>query len=85
MYTIKSVSADGTYYLVNGWNKWNAWWTPSCMVGRNLFKSIGLAKRSLKRLQEYEPDFLNDEITILKYDEESKTLIPVNEKGEEYV
>ena len=78
MYTIKSVSADGTYYLVNGWYTYKKWWTRTYDGMANGFKTPGLAMRSLNKLINYEPDFLKDTFTLMKWGEHGE-LIPMSE------
>lgn len=39
-YTIKSISEEGTYYLVNGWNKHKAYWIEESEVLNNKEKHI---------------------------------------------
>ena len=68
-YTIKSVSNEGTYYLVNGWKKHNAYWTHSLNPTRNNFKSKGLALRSLKILLNAIPEYRSDSLTIIELTE----------------
>ena len=68
-YTIKSVSNEGTYYLVNGWKKHNAYWTPTLNPTRNKFKSKGLALRSLRILLNNMPEYRSDNLTLIKLTE----------------
>ena len=50
-YTIKSTSQEGTYYLVNGWNKHKTFWVEEKDLKSNmLFNTTGQAKASLTKL-----------------------------------
>ncbi len=66
-FTIKSISEEGTYYLVNHWEKHNAFWKSKEELKPNmLFKSAGYAKRSLNHLLEIMEDYRNDKFEILE-------------------
>ena len=78
MYTIRSVSEDGTYYLVNHWNTYKTWWTRDADIIRNGFKTPGLAARSLNKLIKFEPEYLNDHFTLMRFDEQNRTLIEIS-------
>ena len=68
MYTIKSVSHEGTWYLVNGWWKYKAYWQEfdQC-VPESLFKRKADAKRSLTKLLQYTmAEYGNDDFTLVK-------------------
>lgn len=72
MYGIKSVSADGTYYLVNGWNKHRAFWSRYPDPVKCGFKTKGYAARSLNRLFEIMPEYLEDEISLVRFNEQTR-------------
>ena len=64
MVKVKSVSNEGTYYLVNGWRRHKAFWvkrgdTPMC-----LFKDARTAKMSLTKLLKTMPDYASDSFII---------------------
>ena len=67
MYTVKSTSVDGIYYLVNGWNTYKTWWTKTCSAFTNGFKTVASAKRSLSILLKYEPEFRNDTFELMEF------------------
>jgi ABC-type transport system substrate-binding protein len=63
-YTIKSTSAEGVYYLVNGWNKNKTFWTDEKHIEKAIFKTIGQAKSSLTKLLKVMEDYKSDVFTI---------------------
>jgi len=61
MYTIESISEEGVYYLVNGWDKHNAFWSSWEDVKRETcFKREQDAKRSLTMLLKIMEDYKTD-------------------------
>ena len=62
-YTIKSESAEGVYYLFNGWNKNKAFWTDEKHIEKAIFKTIGQAKSSLTKLLKVMDDYKTDTFT----------------------
>ena len=70
MFTIKSVSSEGTYYLVNGWSKYNTFWEEERRLTPNkLFKTASTAKMSLNKLLKIMDDYLQDKFTLVEIDE----------------
>ena len=71
-YTIESTSAEGVYYLVNGWYKHFAFWIRKKDYSYNIeyhlklitFKTIGSAKTNLKKLVKIMPDYANDRFRV---------------------
>lgn len=61
MIRVKSVSKEGVYYLVNGWNKYKSFWEKNGNSSIVLFPNIGIAKRSLSILLKNMPDYADDE------------------------
>lgn len=67
-YTIESSSAEGIYYLVNGWYKYFAFWIRKKDFIENearylhmiTFKTKGSAKASLTKLLKIMPDYARD-------------------------
>lgn len=62
-YRIKSVSEDGTYYLVNGWSKNKAFWikeTDSQNLCKCCFNKLSQAKASLTKLLKVMPEYRMD-------------------------
>jgi hypothetical protein len=73
MFTIKSVSDEGTYYLVNGWSKHKTFWKERNLLKPNmLFNSAKTAKMSLNKLLKVMSDYLQDEFTVVEIDENGK-------------
>ena len=64
MFTIRSISLDGEYYLVNGWQRQKLFWTKK--LGEALFKTEASAKGSLTKLLKAMPDYLPDEFSIIE-------------------
>lgn len=62
MVRVKSISADGVYYLVNGWHKYNQFWHKNGDDQRCHFKDAKTAKTSLTKLLKTFPEYLDDEI-----------------------
>lgn len=71
-YTIRSTSEDGVYYLVNHWNKYNAFWKrASGMKEDMLFKHQKDARASLTKLLKIMPEYKTDSFemfTVVKWD-----------------
>ena len=70
---VKSESAEGTYYLVNGWNKYRAFWYKDSLLEkhpylkeRTFFKSIGYAKGNLTKLLKIMPEYKDDKFTFIE-------------------
>lgn len=70
MFRVKSVSKEGTYYLVNGWNKYNNFWFKDGNDERTHFKEVRTAKTSLTKLLKTMPEFEEDIITIERIEED---------------
>lgn len=62
MIRVKSISNEGTYYLVNGWNKHKKFWSDKENDSRCLFKDLRSAKTSITKLMKIMPDYIDDEI-----------------------
>ena len=68
-FTIKSISDEGVYYLVNGWNKYRAFWkTEDELKPEMLFQSASDAKRSLTKLLKVMPEYATDKFEIVQID-----------------
>lgn len=66
MYTIKSVSDEGEYYLVNHWNKHHKFWQSKSQIAlNNVFLDEKSAKTSLTKLLKIMPDYINDNFTMV--------------------
>ena len=66
-YTIKSISDEGVYYLVNGWEKHRAFWISEAQFLRDpdrakecFFNKASQAKASLTKLLKVMPDYASD-------------------------
>ena len=74
-YTIKSVSDEGIYYLVNGWNKYKTFWISQAEFNRNhnyyinnyFFKTKASAKSSLTKLLKVMPDYKTDVFSMIEF------------------
>jgi len=64
-YAIMSVSEEGTYYLVNGWNKNRSFWLKK-IDHRTVFKRPQDATRSLNHLLSIMPDYKGDELSLMR-------------------
>lgn len=65
MYTIKSESDEGIYYLCCNWEKHKAFWkTKDKFKNSMFFKTVAGAKRSLTCLLKVMDDYKNDKFTI---------------------
>lgn len=66
-YTIKSTSDEGTYYLVNHWEKHKTFWIEPEQVKQSmLFKRISDAKGSLTKLLGIMDDYKNDKFELIE-------------------
>lgn len=66
MYTVKSTSAEGVYYLANHWGKHKALWVkPDKVKPEMLFKSVAAAKASLTKLLKVMPEYSTDTFEII--------------------
>ena len=65
-YAIKSESADGTFYLVNGWSKHRAYWSSRLNPTKVMFTSKGVALRSLRKLLNIMPEYRTDTFTLME-------------------
>lgn len=67
MFTIKSISDEGEYYLVNHWNKWKTFWCSENDLCRDmLFDKPSDAKRSLTKLLKVMEDYRNDKFELVE-------------------
>lgn len=73
-YTIKSISNEGVYYLVNGWHKCNTFWFNEKSVmedvenaKRFFFNKPSQAKASLTKLLKIMTEYSNDKFEIVEF------------------
>lgn len=67
LFTIKSVSDEGTYYLVNGWQKHKKFWIEPEKVKKDmLFKRQSDAKGSLTKLLKVMPEYKSDSMELIE-------------------
>lgn len=67
LYTIKSTSAEGVYYLVNGWEKHKTFWKrPEFFKKSMAFRRSQDAKRSLTKLLKVMEDYRTDEFELIE-------------------
>jgi len=71
MYTIKTESEEGIYYLINHWNKHKAFFKRKITLRDMLFKTKIDAKRSITKLlnSSMGDEYRNDKFTIIEYNE----------------
>ena len=79
MFTIKSVSDEGTYYLVNHWNKAGTFWKSASQIRRSdMFKTAGQAKASLTKLLKVMDDYATDTFSIIETDDTDKIISEID-------
>lgn len=73
-YTIKSISEEGTYFLVNGWRKHRKLWISKDEVKKDFNKAMSMffdsaaqAKASLTKLLKVMPEYATDEFEIVVF------------------
>ena len=67
MYTVKSISDEGVYYLVNRWNMHQRFWVRKEELKRSmLFRRKQDAKASLTKLLKVMDDYKNDTFEIIE-------------------
>jgi hypothetical protein len=73
MYTFKSTSEEGIYYLVNGWKKCKTFWFTEKSVledkanaMRFFFKTPSQAKASLTKLLKTMPEYASDKFELIE-------------------
>ena len=67
LYTVKSISDDGVYYLVNDWRKHKKFWVePQKAKLEMFFKKPADAKRSLTKLLKVMPEYQFDKLEIIE-------------------
>jgi len=71
MYSVKTESEEGTYYLINHWNKYKTFFKRKITLRDMLFKTETDAKRSITKLlnSSMSDEYKNDIFTIIEYDE----------------
>jgi len=74
-YTIKIISEEGTYYLVNGWNKRKTFWFNEKSVfedvenaKRFFFNKPSQAKASLTKLLKVMKEYKNDNFELVEFE-----------------
>lgn len=69
MFTIKSTSDEGIYYLVNHWDRHKTFWVePENIKPEMLFKTPADAKRSLTKLLKVMDEYKNDTFELVEVD-----------------
>lgn len=69
MFTIKSTSDEGVYYLVNHWDRHKTFWVePENIKPEMLFKTPADARRSLKKLLTVMDDYKKDTFELVEMD-----------------
>ena len=73
MFTIKSVSDDGTYYLVKDWQKQKTFWKLGSEIKTNdMYKSKSAAKGALTKLLKVMDEYRNDKFSLIRTSPENK-------------
>lgn len=68
MYTIKSISDEGVYYLVNHWNKHKTYWNQrDNITPYSTFSSPRTAKANLTKLLKIMEDYRTDDFILVKF------------------
>lgn len=86
-YTIKSISDEGTYYLVKDWRKNKELWVSKEKMDRHpewWFTSSGKAKQSLKSLLSVMDEYLSDTFTVVDMSG-NETPLDVKELGFDHI
>lgn len=65
MYAMKSVSEEGTWYLVSGWYKHKAFWKDE-ISEKTLFKSRMSCQATLTKLLKIMPEYKADRFEIVE-------------------
>ena len=75
MYTIKSTSDEGVYFLVNGWEKHRTFWISEAEVNKDIeraksmfFSAPRYAKSSLTKLRKVMNEYENDKFQLVSVD-----------------
>lgn len=67
MFTIKSISDEGVYYLINGWEKSRAFWKHGSEIKKaEMFKRAQDAKASLTKLLKVMDDYATDTFYLIE-------------------
>jgi hypothetical protein len=72
MYTVKTESSDGIYYLINHWNKYKTFFKRNLpQLYDQYFKTEADAKRSITKLLNgcMGDEYMDDKFTIIKVSE----------------
>lgn len=74
-YTIKSISEEGIFYLVNGWNKHKTFWIDEKSTTKDLeyaktlfFNKPSQAKASLTKLLKVMTEYATDEFELVEFE-----------------
>lgn len=85
MFTIKSISEDGTYYLNKDWERNKSFWKLCSEIKpKQMFKTASAAKCSLTKLLKIMDDYLTDKFFLIETDENNKIIseMPYMAKGQ---
>lgn len=73
MFTIKSVSDEGTYYLVKDWEKQKRFWKLGSEIkAKDMYKTKGAAKGALTKLLKVMDVYKTDKFSIIGTNLENK-------------
>ena len=83
MYTVKSISNCGEYYLVKNWEKEKAFWKLGSEIKpEQMYKTEAAAKASITKLLRVMEEYRKDNLTIVGTDADNKI---ISETPYEYV
>lgn len=75
MFTIKSISEEGTYYLNKDWERNKSFWKLGSEIKKEqMFKTASAAKCSLTKLLKVMDDYRTDKFFLVETDENNKII-----------
>ena len=78
MFTIKSVSEEGTYYLVKDWEKQKTFWKYGSEIKlSDMYKTAAAAKGSLRKLLKVMDEYTTDTFAIIETDTSNKIIAEI--------
>ena len=75
MFTIKSVSDEGTYFLNKNWKKSKSFWKFGSEITRaDMYKTAASAKASLSKLLKVMDEYLTDRFFLVETDADDRII-----------
>ena len=74
MFTVKSVSDEGEFYLVKNWRKAKAIWKHREIQPEYMYKTESAAKGSLSKLLKVMDEYKTDKFFIVETDENNRII-----------